>query len=294
MKTNIQGTGVALVTPFRNGGEVDFGALGTLVDTVTQGGADFLVVLGTTAETPTLSKEEKADVVACVRERNAGRLPIVIGIGGNCTAGVVRAIEETDTTGIDAVLSVTPYYNKPSQQGMYEHYRAIAQHSPLPVILYNVPGRTGVNLAASTTLRLAHEFSNIVAVKEACGSLQQVAYILRDRPAGFKVFSGDDNMALPMIALGADGVISVAANVYSGIFCPMVAQAMQGRFDLAAPAQLRLQEAVDALFEEGNPTGIKTAMAVKGMIDGSLRLPLVAGSEHLADKMRALIAKYDL
>ena len=290
----MQGTGVALITPFKAGREVDYEALGLLVDNVIRGGANFLVVLGTTAETPTLSKAEKADVVAFIRERNGNRLPMVIGIGGNCTADVMRTINETDTSGFDAILSVTPYYNKPSQQGLYTHFKTIAQNAPLPLVLYNVPGRTGVNLAADTTLKLAHECDNIVAIKEASGSLKQTAYILRDRPAGFKVFSGDDNLALPMIALGADGVISVAANAFPEVFCQMIDLAMQGRAREAAPMQLRLQEAVDALFEEGNPTGIKTALAIKKIGDGSLRLPLVAGSERLVEKMQALFAQYAL
>ena len=294
MKNNIQGVGVALVTPFGEEGGVDFGALGRLVDYVTDNGADFLVALGTTAETPTLSAEEKRDILAFIKERNRKGLPLIAGIGGYDTRGVIHQIGETDLSGVSAVLSVTPYYNKPSQRGLFEHYKAIAGESPVPVLLYNVPSRTGVNLKAETTLRLANEVENLLGIKEACGSLSQISYLLRDRPQGFKVFSGDDNMALPLIALGGDGVISVAANVFPSVFTRMVEAVFAGDRATASALQLRLFEAVEALFEEGNPTGVKTALAVRGVMENRLRLPLVPGSEALAERLRRLIDKYDL
>ena len=219
MKPNMKGVGVALVTPFTEDGAVDYVALTHLVEHVIAGGVDYLVVLGTTAETPTLSFEERQAVIRCVKEVNGGRLPIVLGAGGNCTADVVSYLRTGDFNGIDAVLSVTPYYNKPSQEGIYQHYKAVAEAAPCSVVLYNVPGRTGVNMLPSTVLRLAHDFPNIIAVKEASGSLSQAAYILKGRPSGFSVVSGDDNLTLPMVALGGSGVISVAANVFPEKFC---------------------------------------------------------------------------
>ena len=294
MKNNIQGVGVALVTPFDERGGVDYVSLGRLVDYVTENGADFLVALGTTAETPTLSAGEKSDILAFVRERNRKGLPLIVGIGGYDTAGVIRQIGETDLSGVDAVLSATPYYNKPSQQGLFEHYRAIAGESPVPILLYNVPSRTGVNLKAETTLRLASEVKNLLGVKEACGSLSQMSYLLRDRPEGFRVFSGDDNMALPLIALGGDGVISVAANVFPAVFIRMVRAAFAGDRTTASSLQLRLFEAVEVLFAEGNPTGVKAALAVRGMAENRLRLPLVPGSDALLERLRMLMDRYGL
>lgn len=294
MKTNIRGVGVALVTPFTKEGTVDFPALKRLVGSVTAGGADYLVVLGTTAETPTLSSGEKEAVRNAVVEANGGRLPLVIGIGGNNTADVVGHIERFDFTGFDALLSVVPYYNKPSQEGIYRHYKAVAEASPRPVVLYNVPGRTGVNMTAATTLRLARDFDNVAAIKEASGNLSQAAYILRDRPEGFLVISGDDNLTLPMMALGADGIISVAANAFPERFSEMVHAAVRGEFGPASRLHMRLMEAVDALFEEGNPVGIKAALHIRGIVENTLRLPLVPSSDRLHDRLEELIARYDL
>ncbi len=294
MKNNIHGLGVALVTPFGRDGDIDYSSLRRLVEHVIEGGVDYLVVLGTTAETPTLAPDEKISLLTFVREVNRGRLPIVAGIGGNNTKEVVASVETYDLTGVSAVLSVTPYYNRPSQQGLYEHYRAIAGASPAPVLLYNVPARTGVNLTADTTLRLAHNVDNIIGVKEACGSLNQMGYILRDRPEGFMVISGDDSMALPLIAMGGDGVISVAANAFPRPVKELVDAAQHGDRQTASAVQLRLLEAVDSLFIEGNPTGIKTALAVKGLIENHLRLPLVAGSDVLAKKIMELADRYSL
>ncbi len=289
MRQNLQGTGVALITPFDRNKAIDFPALGRLMEHVIAGGADYLVALGTTAETPTLSCTEKEELVAFIRRQNAGRLPLVLGIGGNNTAEVVRQIENADLEGIEAVLSVTPYYNRPTQEGLYQHYKAIAEASPKPIILYNVPARTGCNLAAETTLRLAHDFRNIAAVKEASCILSQMAYILRDKPEDFLVISGDDNMALPLIALGGDGVISVAANAFPKSVCRMVRGCLEGNFAEAAKIQLMLLECIESLFSEGNPVGIKAALAIKGLIQNELRLPLVPCSDKHYSKIEALI-----
>ncbi len=294
MKANIKGVGVALITPFSDSGGVDFGALGRLLSRVTAGGADYLVVLGTTAETPTLSAAEKDEVTKFITSENNGRLPIVIGIGGNCTVEVVEHIRCFDFTGIDAVLSVVPYYNKPSQEGVYQHYKAIAEVSPRPVIMYNIPGRTGVNMTAETTLRLAYDYRNIVAVKEASGNLSQMAYILRDRPKSFRVISGDDNLTLPLMAMGGDGVISVVANACPEKFCHMVHLLQQGNVAAATCLHLELLEMVDALFSEGNPVGVKAALAYYGVIRNNLRLPLVRSSAVLDEKLKKLIELYNL
>ncbi len=290
----MKGVGVALVTPFTENGAVDYSALTHLVEHVIAGGVDYLVVLGTTAETPTLSLEERKAVIRCVKEVNGGRLPIVLGAGGNCTADVVSYLRTGDFDGIDAVLSVTPYYNKPSQEGIYQHYKAIAEAAPCSVVLYNVPGRTGVNMQPSTVLRLARDFSNIIAVKEASGSLSQAAYVLKDCPAGFSVISGDDNLTLPMVALGGAGVISVAANVFPEKFCKMVHLALEGRFAEAAPLHLSMMETVDALFAEGNPSGVKAALSCCGLMGNRLRLPLVPVSETLCSKIGSLLKSNDL
>ena len=291
---SLRGVGVALITPFKKDGAVDFPALEKVVDYTITGGVDFLVVLGTTAESATLNKEEKKAVIKCVKEVNGERKPVVVGIGGNNTAQVVADLRESDLTGIEAILSVTPYYNKPSQQGMYAHFKAIAEASPIPVILYNVPGRTGVNLNADTVLRLANEVPNIVAVKEASGNLGQAGYILRGRPEGFSVLSGEDNLTLGLISQGGDGVISVVANVFPKEFCEMVHVALKGDFVAAQAYFKRLQEVTDALFEEGNPAGVKAALTLKGLIDNHLRLPLVPVSERVVQKIKKNIEKYSL
>ena len=294
MKPNMRGVGIALITLFSEDGSVDFGALEALVERVTAGGADYLVVLGTTAETPTLTADEKEAVVSCVVRKNNGRLPVVLGMGGNNTVEVVASIRKTDFTGIDAILTVTPYYNKPSQEGIYQHYKAVAAAAPCGVVLYNVPGRTGVNMKAETVLRLAHDCPNVVAVKEASGCLSQAAYILRDRPEGFAVVSGDDNLTLPMVALGGDGIISVAAQAFPEKFCRMAHLALDGRVKEAASLHLQMMEAVDSLFEEGNPTGIKAALSCLGVIGNYLRLPLVPASDRLVSKIDGLLKAYEL
>ncbi len=295
MALNLRGVGVALVTPFTSDGSVDYPALTSLINHVTTGGVDYLVVLGTTAETATLTSEEKQNVLRHVIEHNIGALPIVAGIGGNNTREVVRAIEVTDLDGVSAILSVTPYYNKPNQTGLMAHYGVLLENSPLPMILYNVPGRTGINMTAETTLELAHKYpGKAIAVKEASGILSQSAYILRDRPDGFYVISGDDNLALPIVALGGDGVISVSANAFPDTFCCMMQAALSGKPEVASALNLTLYEATDLLFAEGNPTGVKAALALKGVLENNLRLPLVPASESLVSKLRHQIERFGL
>ena len=294
MENKIQGVGVAMVTPFGTDGRVDYDTLGKLVDYVIGGGVDYLVALGTTSETPTLTQDEKRSVLACIRERNAGRLPLVVGVGGYSTAGVVEAIRDTDLSGTSALLSVTPYYNKPSQEGLFRHYQVVAAESPIPVILYNVPARTGVNMLPETTLRIASEVDNVIGIKEACGRVKQMAAILASRPEGFLVISGDDGLALPLAAIGGDGVISVAANAFPRVFSDMVHAAYEGRREEAASAFLRMSNALDAMFEEGNPVGVKAALSIKGLADNTVRLPLVCCTPGLEEKMRTLIERYGL
>lgn len=285
------GLGVALVTPFKDNGEIDFAALDALVEHVINGGVDYLVVLGTTAETPTLSREERWTVLDHVKARNAGRRPIIAGVGGNCTANVTADLRTLDSTGISAVLSVTPYYNKPSQRGLYEHFRAVADASPVPVVLYNVPGRTGVNMLPATSLRLARESDNIVAIKEACGDLAQIKALIAGRPQGFSILSGDDTLAVPLIESGGDGLISVAANAYPAHIKAMIAAAMANDHDRAEQLWQTARELVKALFEEGNPTGIKAALSLQGFIRNNLRLPLVPASAELSAKIGRLAAE---
>lgn len=294
MTNNINGVGVALVTPFKSDGSIDFTTLSALVQFVSQSGVNYLVPLGTTAETPTLSKEERREILSCVKSANTKNLPLVVGVGGNNTAEIVRMLQTEDYSSVDAILSVTPYYNKPSQEGLFQHYKAVCEASPRPVILYNVPGRTGVNMTSETTLRLAHQVPNILGIKEASGSITQMAEIIRSRPEGFMVISGDDCLTLPLLSLGGDGVISVAANAFAPTFMEMYNAALEGDRTKAAELQIRMLPAVQALFEEGNPAGIKTALAVKGMIENNLRLPMVAGSSKLYTKMQELIKQDNL
>ncbi len=294
MKNNIQGTGVALVTPFDASGKIDFEALGRLVRYVSDGGVDYLVALGTTAETPTLSQDEKREVLECIKANNVKTLPLVLGIGGNSTAETAQAFSRYDMNGVDAILSVTPYYNKPSQAGLFDHYRCLAIEAPRPIILYNVPSRTGVNMTAETSLKLAREVRNIMGIKEACGSINQMAHLLKGRPEGFRVISGDDGMALALGAMGGDGVISVAANAFPAQVAQMVRAIASGDVTSAAALNMQMLEVIDALFEEGNPVGIKTALTVKGLIHNSVRLPLVSGSDKLLNKIDALIKESGL
>ena len=283
--------GVALVTPFYEDESIDFDALASLVEFQIKNGTDYLVVCGTTAETPTLTEEEKVEVLKFVIQVNQGRVPIVYGIGGNNTNQLVDLIQNFDFTGIDAILSVTPYYNKPSQEGLYRHYAAIAAVSPLPIILYNVPGRTGVNMSANTTLRLANDFKNIQAIKEASGNFSQIDDIIKNKPTDFMVISGDDGITFPLITLGAVGVISVIGNAFPKEFSRMVRLALEGDYEKARIIHHRFTELIELLFVEGNPAGVKSMLAVMGMIKNVLRLPLVPNTIRTYEKIREVLKK---
>ncbi|MBC7125011.1 MAG: 4-hydroxy-tetrahydrodipicolinate synthase [Bacteroidales bacterium] len=288
----LRGLGVAMVTPFSSNYQIDYPALDKLIEFLIGNGVNYLVVQGTTAETATLSDSEKRQLADYVVKKVNGRVPIVLGIGGNDTHKVIEAYAKFDLTGIDAILSVTPYYNKPTQKGIYLHFKTIAQNTHLPIIVYNVPGRTGVNMTAETTLKLAHEFQGkIVAVKEASGNLTQMGYILRDRPSNFLVLSGDDGLTLPQISMGADGVISVLGNCAPAKFSRMVNLALQGNFTDAAKLHLGLIELIDLLFVEGNPGGVKAALNALGLIENVLRLPLAPVSHSTYDKIKKEIEK---
>ena len=281
MKQNpFKGTGVALVTPFKTDFSVDVEALIRIVNHVIDNGADFLVVLGTTSEAPTLTNEEKNLVISTILKANAGRLPILLGMGGNNTQAVIDAIKAQDFTGIQGILSVVPYYNKPNQRGMKAHFEAIADASPVPVIVYNVPGRVGVNLQAATCVELA-KHPNIIAVKEASGNLQQIMEILRDKPTDFDVLSGDDGITQPLMALGAQGVISVAANAYTQPFSRMMRAMKEGRTEEALRLHYAMLRMNQLIFADGNPAGIKCLMSHMGLCENVLRLPLVKANEKV-------------
>ncbi|MCF0197027.1 MAG: 4-hydroxy-tetrahydrodipicolinate synthase [Bacteroidaceae bacterium] len=270
-----RGLGVAMITPFKVDGAVDYDALSRLVEYQIKGGVDFLCIMGTTAETPTLSKAEKLNLKEFFVEHVGGRVPLLMGCGGNCTHAVVAELHDTDWTGIDGVLSVCPYYNKPSQEGLFQHFSAIAQASPLPVVLYNVPGRTGVNMTAETTLRLARQHENIVAIKEASGNITQMDDIIKNKPSTFDVISGDDGITFPLITLGAVGVISVIGNALPAEFSKMVRLALKGEYNTSLTIHHKFTELFKLLFVDGNPAGVKAMLSEMGMIENVLRLPLV-------------------
>ena len=294
LQHKLAGAGAAMITPFTPDGRVDYQALARMLDYVIEGGVDYIVALGTTAETPTLYMPERAVIAMYITDHIRGRVPLVMGCGGNSTSEVLDQLREFDLRGADAILSVTPYYNKPSQEGLYQHFRTVSEHSPLPVILYNIPGRSGVNMTAETTLRIARDFPNVIGIKEASGNIEQMQQILDNRPEGFLVLSGDDGMTLDLMRRGGDGVISVAANAFPQRFMECISLAKRGAFDEADRAFGRLREAVDALFAEGNPVGVKCALASMGLIGPTMRLPLVEGSEALRSRFEKLIAEYDL
>lgn len=283
------GTGVAIITPFRSDGSVDFKSLGKLLEHIIKGGVNYIVALGTTGESVTLSKDEKKAVVNFVVDTVSGRIPVIVGIGGNNTQEILDSINHSDLNSVDAVLSVAPYYNKPSQHGMYMHFKTIAEVSPIPVILYNVPGRTGSNMNAETTLKLGREFNTIIGIKEASGNLIQVMKIIKDKPKGFLVISGDDALALPMISLGGSGAISVIANACPKVFTEMVNLALKGSFDKAALLHYKLYDLMNALFEEGNPSGVKAALEILKVSQNNLRLPLVPIGDTLYKKIESLL-----
>lgn len=290
---NFNGVGVALITPFNNY-KVDYDALGRMVDYVIAGGVDYIVAEGSTAETATLNIEERESVLRFIVERTAERVPIVVGMGSNNTQALVEQLRTFDLSGTVGILSVVPFYNKPSQEGIFRHFMAVAEASPVPVIIYNVPGRTGVNMTSETTLRLAHASKNIVAVKEASGDIEQMQRIVDGRPDHFKIISGDDGITVELIKRGGHGVISVAANAFPEMLCRCVHHAMDGETQLAEREMQEMDEPIKLLFAEGNPTGVKCMTSVMGLTRDEVRLPLVEGSDTLRDLIKKAIVKYEL
>lgn len=289
MKT-LQGTGVALVTPFKEDKTIDVPALERLVHSQVENGVDYLVVLGTTAETPTLSTEEKELVKKTVKQANNGRLPMVLGVGGNNTQTIIEQVREVSPKDYIAILSVTPYYNKPSQEGLYQHYKAVAEATELPILLYNVPSRTGVNMDYRTTLRLAKEVPNIIGIKEASGNIVQIMHLLRGRRENFLVISGDDATALPTVLLGGDGTISVLGQAFPERYSQMIRQGLEGNYKEANTIQYQLLEAMELIFKEGNPVGIKALLSLLGVINTlEVRLPLVNATEGLQKELKAYL-----
>jgi len=289
MSHQFSGTGVAIVTPFHKDGSIDFDSLTKLVDFQINNGIDYLVVMGTTGESATLNKDEKKAVIDHIIKINNKRVPLVIGIGSNNTREVVDGIKNFHAYDeIAGILSVAPYYNKPSQEGLYQHYKMIAEASPVPVILYNVPGRSSVNISAETTLRLANDFKNIVAVKEASGDMEQIMEIIQNKPADFAVISGDDALTFPMICLGAEGVISVVANAFPKEFSDMVNAARESKIAEAKALHFKLFEIIQNLFTEGNPAGIKAILHINNLIENNFRLPMVGVSANHYSKLKEL------
>lgn len=287
----LRGTGVALVTPFAPDKSIDTQGLENLVNHCIEGGVEYLVVLGTTAESATLSFDEKLTVISTIKKANRGRVPMVLGIGGNNTVQVAADFERFPLDGFDAILSVSPYYNKPTQEGIYQHFKYLAERAPLPIVLYNVPGRTASNMSAHTTLRLAKEFKNIIAIKEASGNLEQVMEIIENRPEGFLVISGDDNLTFPMVALGGDGVISVSGQAFPKIFTQMVRDALAGKMEPARKGHYQLFDVTKMLFEEGNPGGVKVTLKAQGICGDDLRQPLWPVSDGLKQRLQTAVDK---
>ena len=291
---NLRGMGVALITPFKEDESVDYEALGRLVDYQVQNGTDYLVVLGTTAETPTLTEEEKRTIIRFVVTRVRGRVPIVLGVSGNCTRAVVEKLRTDDLAGIDAILSVVPEYNSPSPAGSSQHSTALAEATKLPLVLYNVPGRTGVNMTAETTLRIAREFDNVIAVKEASGNITQMDDIIKHKPARFNVISGDDGITFPLVTLGAIGVISVIGNAFPREFSRMVRLALAGDYDNARAIHHSFTELFSLLFVDGNPAGVKSMLNMMGFIENKLRLPLVPTRIVTYEKIREVLRQLSI
>lgn len=291
LRDQLRGTGVALITPFQSDTSVDYSALAKVIDHVITGGVEYVVTLGTTGETPTLSKEEKRQIALFTFDKVAGRVPVVVGIGGNNTVEVLHDLENFPLDKATAVLSASPSYSKPSQEGLFQHYKALAAASPKPLILYNVPGRTGRNVTAATTIRLAREVANIAGIKEASGDMGQCMEILRDKPADFLVVSGDDALALPQLACGMEGVISVAANAFPAAFSDMVRLSLKGDFKAAKIVNDRLIAAYEIMFGENNPAGVKGAMAEMGLIGNYLRLPVVPLSAGFQAKWTSYLGR---
>jgi len=284
-----RGTGVAIITPFKNDSSIDFAALGRVINHVINGGVNYIVAMGTTGESVTLTKDEKHALVSYVVEAIDNRVPLVVGIGGNNTQEVINCIRQSDLTGIDGILSVSPYYNKPSQKGLFEHFKAIATCSPIPVILYNVPSRTACNISSDTCLELAHEFENIVAVKEASGDISQIMRIIKGKPENFSVISGDDMMMIPIIASGGVGVISVLANAFPAQCSEIINFSLKNNFKVARDLQFRFMEMIELLFVEGNPSGVKAMLNIMNICQNNLRLPLVPVSRTIYTKIQKAI-----
>jgi 4-hydroxy-tetrahydrodipicolinate synthase len=288
-KHKLSGCGAAMITPFKANMEIDWERLASMINYVIEGGTDYIVALGTTAETPTLSKEEKCDVIRFFKQQIAGRVPLVIGAGGNNTLALTKELQEMELDGVEAILSVTPYYNKPSQEGLYRHFEAVAKASPVPVILYNVPGRTGVNMTAATTVRLAKDCKNIVAIKEASGNLEQINEIIKNKPSTFDVISGDDALTFPMISCGAVGVISVIGNALPKEFSKMIRLQFKGEYEPARKIHHKFIDLFSLLFVDGNPAGVKAMLHEMGMIKNVLRLPLVPTRISTLQKMSEIM-----
>jgi 4-hydroxy-tetrahydrodipicolinate synthase len=293
MNTKFRGTGVAIVTPFHKQGTIDFTALERLIEHLISGGVNYLVVRGTTSETAALSREEKHALAEFVVDIVNKRVPLVIGIGSNNTQDVINAIRSDSLEGYDAILSVTPYYNKPQQRGLYLHYKSIATVSPLPIIMYNVPSRTSVNMKPEITLQLASEFDNIIGIKEASGNIEQTMDIIRNKPKDFLVISGDDMLTLPLLGMGSDGVISVVANAYPGLFSEMVTLGLNGNMEEARKIHYKLTNFIRSVFADGNPSGIKAALEIKEIITNNLRLPLVKIEKAHYNQLASIMAELE-
>lgn len=286
---DLTGTGVAIVTPFHADGSIDWNGLEKLISHLTNGGVEYLVVMGTTGENVTITRDEKQEVFRFVASHNPGRLPLMAGIGGNNTAEVVHALKNTDLSGYSSVLSVSPYYNKPNQEGIFQHYASVAEASLLPVVMYNVPGRTGMNVSAATTLRIARAFPKIIGTKEASGNFDQIMQIIKNKPEGFEVVSGDDGITLPMIALGSIGVISVVANAYPREFSDMVRLSLEDNYPAARVLHYKLTDIINSMFEEGSPSGVKAYLSEMGICGDHFRLPVYPVSGQLHERIRSLM-----
>jgi 4-hydroxy-tetrahydrodipicolinate synthase len=284
-----KGTGVAIVTPFKNDSSIDFTAFGKVVNHVINGGVNYIVVMGTTGESVTLTKDEKKAIICYILEAIDNRVPLVVGIGGNNTQEIINQVRSLDLSGVDAILSVAPYYNKPNQRGIFQHFKAIATWSPIPVIIYNVPGRTGSNISAETCLQLARECENIVAVKEASGNFEQIMKIIKDKPENFSVISGDDLLTLPIIAAGGSGVISVLANAFPAQWSEMVNQCLKSNFKVARDIQFRFLEMIELMFIDGSPAGVKAMLNIMNLCQNNLRLPLVPVTRTIYSRIQKAI-----
>jgi len=285
----LKGTGVAIVTPFKNDSSIDFAAFGRVVNHVINGGVNYIVVMGTTGESVTLTKDEKKAIICYILEAIDNRVPLVVGIGGNNTQEIINQVRSLDLSGVDAILSVAPYYNKPNQRGIFQHFKAIATWSPIPVVIYNVPGRTGCNISADTCLQLARECENIIGVKEASGNLEQIMKIIKDKPENFSVISGDDMTALPVIAAGGSGLISVLANAFPAQWSEMVSQCLKSNFKAAREIQFRFLEMIELLFIDGSPAGVKAMLNIMNLCQNNLRLPLVPVSRTIYSRIEKAI-----